>query len=242
MADNTTNTGTAATTTLADATTTAAAAAVATPGAANADTTAGDSAPAANAGTPAGAAAAATTEATPETPASVVPVVPETYDLKLPADSKADPAIVERTAAIARELGLSNEAGQKLLETVHAEVVAREAAIAEAAKPGGTAWKENVDRLAAVALADPEVGGSPEKLAANVELGKAVLTKFFPAEVKDFLNETGLGSDPRVLRGLVKIAKSMGEGSLVLGGTDDGGANTEEAALARMYPSMVKKT
>lgn len=238
MADDTTNTGTAATTTLADATTTAAAAAVATPGAANADTKAGDSAPAANAGTPAGAAAAATTEAKPETPASVVP---ETYDLKLPADSKADPAIVERTAAIARELGLSNEAGQKLLETVHAEVVARESAIADAAKPGGTAWKENVDRLAAVALADPEVGGSPEKLAANVDLGKAVLTKFFPAEVKDFLNETGLGSDPRVLRGLVKIAKSMSEGSLVLAGTNDGGTNTEEAKLRKHYPSMFKE-
>ncbi len=181
----------------------------------------------------------AITEATTETAA---PVVPETYALKLPADSTLDPAIVERTAAIARELGLSNEAGQKALDFAAAE---RSAAVQEyeaARAPGGPAWKDNVARLEAEALADPEIGGSPEKLAASAEQGKQVLAKFFPPEIKDFLDTTGLGSDPRVLRGLVKIAKGMGEGKLVLGGTSDGDSNSEEAKLARMYPSMVKKS
>ncbi len=179
----------------------------------------------------------ATTEATTETAA---PVVPETYELTLPADSTLDPAIVERTAAIARELGLSNEAGQKALDFAAAE---RSAAVQEyeaARQPGGPAWKDNVSRLEAQALADPEIGGSPEKLAASAEMGKQVLAKFFPPEVKDFLDTTGLGSDPRVLRGLVKIAKGMAEGALVLGGTNDGQSNSDDAKLARMYPSMQK--
>jgi hypothetical protein len=206
-----------------------------------ADATAPD-APAADAPPVVADAATPDAPATPDTPAVVAPVVPETYDLKLPADSTLDPAIVERTAAIARELGLSNEAGQKALDFAAAE---RSAAVQEyeaARQPGGPAWKENVTRLEAEALADPEIGGSPEKLAASAELGKQALTKFFPPEIKAFLDETGLGSDPRVLRGLVKIAKGMGEGKLVLGGTSDGDSNSEEAKLARMYPSMVKKS
>jgi hypothetical protein len=181
----------------------------------------------------------ATPPAAPVVP--VVPVVPDKYELKLPAESTLDPAIVERTAAKARELGLSNEAGQQLLDSVVAEVTARETAQAEANKPGGSAWTERVQALEAAALADKEIGGSPEKLAASAELGKRVLAKFFPPETAAFLQETGLGSHPAILKGLAKIGRSMSEGSLAFSGTNEGGPPSEDEKLARMYPSMFKK-
>lgn len=184
-----------------------------------------------------------TTESTEAKPETVAPVVPEKYDLKLPADSTADPAIVERTAAIARELGLSNEAGQKALDYVLAEMAtreaAREAAFADANKPGGSAWTERVKAMEDIALADPDLGGSPEKLAATVELAKRAMSKFFSPAFATALHETGLGSHPELLRGLAKIGRGMSEGTLVLSGTNDGGP-TQEERLARMYPSMAK--
>ena len=154
----------------------------------------------------------------PEVPAVVAPVVPETYDLKLPAESKLDAAIVERTATTARALGLSNEAGQKLLDSVVAEFAAKDAALVSAWEPmKGEAWKQRDSAWKATALADAEIGGSPEKLETSATLAKQVVEKFFDPKITEFLRVSGLGSHPEYIRGLARIGRGMSEGSLVLG-------------------------
>jgi hypothetical protein len=67
---------------------------------------------------------------TPPTPPA--PTVPDKYDLKLPDKSTVDKAVVERTAAKARELGLSQEHAQKTLDFVHQEIDAAAKAAVEA--------------------------------------------------------------------------------------------------------------
>jgi hypothetical protein len=149
--------------------------------------------------------------------------VPEKYDLKLPAESTVDKAVVERTAARARELGLSNEHAQKTLDFVHQEVssavkAATEATLAAHA-PGGAKWEENVKEWNAAALADKELGGNkPEQLTANAKLAQQVVAKFGDKESIEFMEKNPLGSHPALLRMLVRIAKASSEGTLVTSG------------------------
>lgn len=180
------------------------------------DTSAAD---AATAAAESAAALAATEQATADAAAAAAaPVVPEKYDLKLPAETTLDPAIVERTAATARTLGLSNEAGQKLLDSVVAEFDAHQAAIVSAWEPmKGKAWIDRDAAWRAQALADAEIGGTPEKLEVSANLAQTVVAKFFGEKTTEFLRASGLGSHPEFVRGLARIGRGMSEGSLVLG-------------------------
>lgn len=160
------------------------------------------------------ASAAATVAATT---AQSVQGVPDKYDLKLPANAKFDPAIVERTAAIARERGLGNDAAQTALDTAVALVAERDTALVEAWQPGGKEWKKRDAEWAAESLANKEIGGTPEKLATSIELANKVRTALGDKELDTFLIQTGLGSHPAVLKFLAKIGKSMSESTLVAG-------------------------
>lgn len=109
-------------------------------------------------------------------------VVPEKYDLKLPDGFEGDPAVVERTAADARELGLSNERAQKLLDRRIQEAAdVEQSAIDRTLKahaPGGAVWEKQVEDWNKAALADPLIGGNkPEQLHASVALAKQVLSE-----------------------------------------------------------------
>lgn len=198
-----------------------------------ADKTAADKA-AADKATADAAAAAATAK-----PAAV----PDKYDLKLPDKSVLDATALERTTAIARELGLSDTANaQKVLDFVDKEVGAARAAVAADWEPGkGAAWLKQDTDYKAAALADPVLaGGKPEQLAANVDLAKRVLAKFGDAASIAFLEQSGLGSHPGALSLLVKIGKAMGEGSLVLPQTTPPAQRTEADVAKTLYPSMAK--
>lgn len=181
------------------------------------------------------------------------PVVPDKYDLKLPDTqlpdgSPLDPAIVERTAAIARELGLSNEAGQKLLDKVVAETVAtmtaRHAAVSAAWEPEkGAEWKKQNAAWQDAALKDPDIGGSPEKLKVSVEFAQRALKQFFPPETAEFLKAYGgLGSNPAVLKGLAKVGRAMGEGGVIIGqtGATNDGKSKEEIQAEKLFPNTNK--
>ncbi len=163
------------------------------------------------------------------------PVVPETYTLVPPTGVTVDPALLTRTATQARALGLTQENGQKLFDSILTEATARETAFVESWTPGtGTAWKAQDVAKRAEALADPEIGGSPEKLATSIELANRALAFVkAPPEFKKFLADTGLGSDVRVLRVLARFGKATSESSLVLSGTHEPGVTLTHAE--RLY-------
>jgi len=180
-------------------------------------------------------AAAVAIAAKPPTPAPVV--VPDTYTFTPPAGVTLDPAFVERTAAAARTLGLSNEAGQKLLETTLTEAAAREAAFVESWQPNtGAEWKKQEATWRAAALADPTIGGSQEKLNNAMELGQKVLTHFKATGITEFLGTSGLGSKPEVIRFLAAVGKAMSESTLVRPGSQEGGG--VKSLAERLYPNQ----
>lgn len=154
----------------------------------------------------------------PEPPAEVkdtvppVTAVPATYELKLPANSTLDPDALERTAATARALGLDNEKAQATLDFVNSEVQR----LIAAEQPQGEQWGKRVDDWNAQSLADPEIGGSPERLTATVTAATKVLSQLGTPELGRLLSDSGYGSHPEVVRFFAKAAKALGEGDLIL--------------------------
>lgn len=160
---------------------------------------------------------------------------PTAYDLKLSDGSHLDVTAVEKTTAIARELGLSQEAAAKVFGHLESMVGERVIATKQDFAPGGAFWTKQVEQWEAEALADPILGGTPEKLQANVKVVKGYVEKFFEPEIIQFLDATGLGSNPRFLRGLLKATKAFAEGSTIDRGTGNGPEPTDEEARANKF-------
>lgn len=178
-------------------------------------------------------------------------VVPDKYELKLPDNAQADPAVIERTGAIARDLGLSQEAAQKALEFVASETAqAVSAQLAQFAPPtpeqpeGGAKWREQDDTWRAASLADKELGsGDPAKLQSAVTAANKVVAKFGDKDLIAFFEKSGLGSNPATLRFLNKIGKQMSEGTLITGDGSGGSDKSDQARAERIYdhPTSKKK-
>lgn len=203
------------------------------------------------AATAAAASTAATSAATPNpgaaepakpgesstTVQSQTPVVPEKYDLKLADGVTLDTAIIDKTAETARALGLSQAHAQQTLDFVAKTVADERAAAIAAHQPGGSEYAKQQETWRAAALADPEIGGSEEKLSANVEQAKKVLVTFFPPAVSEFLHNTGMGSNPHLIRGLAALGRAMSEGRFIVGG---GVGTSDDDKLSKLYPSMAR--
>ncbi|MDB4893140.1 MAG: hypothetical protein JWL61_4995 [Gemmatimonadetes bacterium] len=165
-------------------------------------------------------------------------VVPEQYEYTLPEGLAADAAIVERTSAIARDLGLGNDAAQKLLEKgVASEKEAteqREAIIASWQK-GGSEYVKRDETWKAQALADKDLGaGDAAKFAVHVEKAQQALAKYGP-ELKSYLDETGLGSHPAAIKFLSRVGAAMSEGAAVIGSI--GSTPKPKSDAETLYPA-----
>ena len=158
------------------------------------------------------------------------PGEPVKYDLKLPKDSLFDAAAIEGIAAFARELDLSPEAAQKLVERdsrmLDSFAAHIEQQFAEEHKERVANWKKEVKE-------SKDLGG--EKYAeTEFYAGKAV-RMFATPELKAALNETGFGNHPELVRLFVKIGKSLSEDSF----TTKGAEPRPKTDLAKtLFPTM----
>ena len=187
----------------------------------------------------------------PKTDSPAKPAVPAKYELKLPENSHLEATVTERTDAIARELGLSNEAAQKVLEFAHTELgtAVDKAVAAKIAlhQPGGAEWAKMVEGWKGETLADPFLGSTPEEREASVAKGELVLARFTEAHpqdaqaFKDFLKTSGLANHPSAVRFLVYLGRSASEDTLVVP-DGQGVGSSDEVRLRNMYPTMAAKT
>lgn len=155
-------------------------------------------------------------EPPPAPPAA--PVVPETYSLKLAENSTTDATLLERASSLAKELSLTNEAAQRVVDAVESELTANLEAVRAADLPNGVAWKARVAQYEADALADPALGaGDPAKLELVAQRARLVAEKVGGKDILEFLGATGLGSSAPFLKMFgVKMFADYGEGSFVL--------------------------
>lgn len=137
---------------------------------------------------------------------------PEEYDLVAPEGFTLNADAVAEFTPVAKELGLTNEGANKLIPVAakFAEQVR-----AQVAQEQQDAIVQTRADWAKAALADPEVGGSPEHHAEVKAVVGKFLDDFGGAEFRAWLDETGLGNHPQLLRTAYRAGQAISEESRV---------------------------
>lgn len=148
------------------------------------------------------------------------------YEFKLPDGMELDTAARDAFIPLAKELKLSPEQAQKFVDLKVADTQRQ----AEAWQSQQAKWVDEVK-------ADAEIGG--DNLEKSLAYAKAAVDFIADPELTKLLNTTGYGNHPTLVKAFVKIGKQLAPDSFV-GGKREAAANTEDAQLAHMYPSMAK--
>jgi hypothetical protein len=131
--------------------------------------------------------------------------VPKSYDEFFPKDSQLPRKVQEQMKATFKEKGLTAEEAKAGIE--HASAVY--AAFVDDSK---TTMTELSQTWVEEAKADTELGG--DGFTKNIELAKRAIDRFGP-ELKQQLDETGLGNHPDFIRFAYRIGKAMADDSFV---------------------------
>lgn len=146
---------------------------------------------------------------------------PEKYEFTAGEGVELDTEALKDFEPVARELNLTNEQAQKLVDAypkILAGVQQRQA----------EAWQKQTEGWAETVKADKEIGG--DKLTANLSAAQRALDQFGTPELKEYLNATGLGNHPDLVKTFVKIGKAMSEDGMV-----DGSNQGQRSAAEVLY-------
>jgi hypothetical protein len=170
----------------------------------------------------------------PSKPAVADPAKPAdaaAYTLKLPDDSLFEATALEGIGAFARDLGLSGEGAQKLVE--------RDSKMLEQfadhfAKGVTEEHNAMVAKWAQDMKVDKELGG--EKYAETLFLADKSMRMFATPEFRAALKETGFGSHPELMRVFVNIGRAIAEDSFTTKGAGDVPQPVDAAKT--LFPTM----
>lgn len=146
---------------------------------------------------------------------------PEKYEFTAGEGVELDTEALKDFEPVARDLNLTNEQAQKLVDAyprILAGVQQRQA----------EAWQAQTEQWAVDVKADKEIGG--DKLTANLSAAQRALDQFGTPELKEYLNTTGLGNHPDLVKTFVKIGKAMSEDGMV-----DGSNQGQRSAAEVLY-------
>lgn len=136
---------------------------------------------------------------------------PEKYEFQAAEGVELDTEALKEFEPVAREMNLTNEQAQKLVD-VYPKI------LAGVQQRQAEAWQQTTEQWAADVKADKEIGG--DKLPSNLSAAQRALDQFGTPELKEYLNTTGLGNHPDLVKTFVKIGKAMSEDGMVTGGND----------------------
>ncbi|ALD78824.1 hypothetical protein P10159_4079 [Citrobacter portucalensis] len=134
---------------------------------------------------------------------------PEKYEFKPAEGQELDAAALEQFEPIARELNLTNEQAQKMVDLYGTKIMPM------FQQQQVEAWQKTTEQWAADVKADKEIGG--DKLTGNLSAAQRALAQFGTPELKEYLEGTGLGNHPELVKAFVKIGKAMSEDGMVTG-------------------------
>lgn len=154
------------------------------------------------------------------------PTTPEKYEFKLDGDVKLAAPMQKGVETAFREVGLSNEQANKLLNSL---VKSHQESQTEALKSMREAWANEV-------RADQKIGG--DHLTETLKYAKQALKEFGSPELTELLDATGLSDNKHFITLLSTIGRKVGGDRVVTGAPPKG---SEDDLAARLYPSMAKK-
>ncbi|MEY0431101.1 peptidase [Providencia rettgeri] len=140
-----------------------------------------------------------------------VSAAPEKYEFTAGKDQELDKEAVAAFEPIARELGLSNEQAQKIVDVYGSTIMP------QLVKQQADEWQKQVTDWAETVNADKEGLGSTE----SIGNAQKALDQFGSPELKSYLVETGLGNHPELVRVFSKIGKAMSEDGFVSGSSEN---------------------
>lgn len=178
--------------------------------------------PANNGGTPAGNEQNKGTEQPAKDPKAdpgkSAVAAPEKYEFKTAEGQELDAEAVKAFEPIAKELNLSNEQAQKLVDVYGSKIMPK------LVEQQAAQWQQQIEQWAEQVKADKDLGTD-----ASIGAAQKAMDKFGSPELKQYLNETGLGNHPELVRIFANIGKAMSEDGLVTG--NSGGAKSAADVL-----------
>lgn len=171
-----------------------------------------------------GAAAAASADDTAGAEGSDTP--PDTYaDFTLPEGMALDEAAMIEANPLFKELGLSQEKAQKVIDLYAKQVQASSQKQVDDFNQLMSDWQTQ-------SKTDKEFGG--DKYDENVKIARSAVNKYGTPELKQLLEDHGVGNHPEVIRFMVRVGHTLKEdvpGSV-------GGANSKAAdRVSILYPN-----
>lgn len=150
---------------------------------------------------------------------------PETYEFKAPEGQQFDTTFLKTFEETARELNLSQDNAQKIIDKLSPVLQQTQMERIEAVR---NEWADT-------AKVDKEFGG--DKLNENLAVAKQALDKFGTPELKQLMNESGLGNHPEVVRFFYRAGKAISEDTVVTGnkGNSSGAPKTFNDFADKLY-------
>lgn len=130
---------------------------------------------------------------------------PEKYEFKAPEGKEYDPAFLDAYSEVAKELNLTQGNAQKMIDTLSLAVSKSQTERIETIRND---WAES-------SKADKEFGG--DKLNENLAMAKVAIDQFGTPELKQLMNETGIGNHPELIRFFFRAGKALSSDTFVGG-------------------------
>ena len=147
----------------------------------------------------------------------------EDYEITAPEGVVIDGETSAAFNALSKELALSQEQSQKIVDRIAPMIAAQQTKARDTAMSG---WES-------AAKSDAEFGG--EKITESLSVAKRALSQFGSAGLRELLNSTGLGSHPEIIRLLYRAGKSISEDTIAPQSTS---APTQTDPARVMFPNQ----
>ena len=167
-------------------------------------------------------------EVAPAPDADVAPAegAPESYaDFTLPEGVQLDDAALGKAAPVLKELGLNQEAAQKVVDLYAGLVGEQAAAQSEAFTQQMSEWRTATET-------DAQFGG--DKLPESIAAAQRALEQFGTPELRELLDTHGVGNHPEVVRLLWNVGKTLRED---VPGAAGGASTPPKSAVEILYPN-----
>jgi hypothetical protein len=153
---------------------------------------------------------------------------PEKYEFKAAEGQEFDPEFISSYETVARELDLSQEKAQALIDKVGPALQQQQLARLDAMR---TEWEGN-------SRTDKEFGG--DKLNENLAVAKTALEKLGTPELRELIDGSGLGNHPEVIRLFYRVGKALSEDTFV-GGRKEGKGQSGPLSFNDMADRLYKQ-
>jgi hypothetical protein len=132
--------------------------------------------------------------------------VPDQYEeFTAPEGAKLDADVIGEFKGLAKELGLTQEAAQKVVDLGPKLLEKWQAQQSQQAVEASAKWAEETRK-------DSEIGSDE-----NLAIAQKALTEFGSEELKTLLNGSGLGNHKEVIRAFYRVGKAISEDGFVNG-------------------------